>query len=120
MKDVINRLKESKQRCEDNDRKNGVEAGKNWAIRVAEWDELSRLNSEYEQLGADFISAIFAEWGGSNFFVKTVSPNDDSIDWNEWEEFWMEWYGRKDPTAYFVLGFWEGALSVFAEIEHQV
>jgi hypothetical protein len=122
MEDVIQRLRVSKQRCQDEAYREGEECGRSWAEDTAEADQLERL----ERLKADSQDwdRIFEKDNSPAEGLATVFDPDCGKGRWTYEDDWKNILGddgtsRIDQPA-FVRGFAEGALSVWNEVKNKL
>lgn len=101
----IARLRESKEKHVDRMRAQGHKYGKEWALEVAEYDQLERVAKLAEGLGG--------EWPASGAMYSLAEAIDESQrDYQMAEDLF-----RTDaPSDDQVEGFIEGAAEVFAEV----
>jgi hypothetical protein len=112
MKEVVERLRASKQRSEDRDENHGQGAGAEWARVEAEFDELKRI-------------ADHAERGGDRSLdtLRALIDPEREMDRSQWAEFWERhggWNELMTPSDAFADGFIEGAADVYAQVADQL
>jgi hypothetical protein len=126
MKDVINRLRASKKQFVNDQYQAGYDAGQEWAKDSADAGELILLRQWKNSAGNDW-NACFATgendaYGACEKFVFTIWPEHDG-DRQMAKEFWENnaSEGQSDhPEDTYVLGFAEGALAIWEEVEDQI
>jgi len=99
------RLRASKQSNGEAEHAEGVAVGKQWAIDVAEHDELKRVAAlaevDYDVGAMDLTAAI---------------EDDGQPSWNDMGDCMESTFGTRDPSTEIVNGFIEGAAEVFAQV----
>jgi hypothetical protein len=123
MKEVIDRLRTSKQKHESDQYNSGHEAGQEWAKSEAEAGELIRLE-KWRADGSDvwlsaFVTTGRDAWSSAEHFVFQIWPEDDGdrqAASNFWEQQGYEYY----PDDDFVHGFAEGALSIWDHVKDKL
>lgn len=106
----LERLRASRASKEETDRATGVAAGKQWALEVAEYDQLKRV----AELDPDEIYGECKDafgWGAQIVFAV-----DGNADRGDIARFCEEHLGVADPGPELVAGFVEGAIEVFDEV----
>ncbi|MDP6951334.1 MAG: hypothetical protein QGF53_01110 [Alphaproteobacteria bacterium] len=104
MDEVIERLRESKAAGDKSSEQDGFKQGVQWAKAQAPYEELKRV----------------AECGGPVYWPSTdmawilagIAVGDDKLEREGVEEWWC----GELPSDGFVIGFYEGASSVWAEV----
>jgi hypothetical protein len=101
------RLRRSRDRCDDENTSEGVDLGKSWALREAEYDQLERvstLNDEYTDLQDGVAWALF----------KAIEDDDD-LSLQDSREASVERFRSKSERVLdaMSLGFIRGASEVF-------
>jgi hypothetical protein len=126
MEDVIQRLRGSKQRAEDDQYREGEEAGRRWAENEAEADELARLESCRQAAGYDWDRLFYGSDAGvydvDEWLFFRIRPDCEG-DRSEARHFWEVVLGKEAHTAdnpSFVQGFVEGALGLWAEVKNRL
>jgi hypothetical protein len=108
MKDVVERLRASKEKHENIEHERGQKAGHLWACAQADFVDLEAIS--------DLVLPPFNVGGPS--YAALV---DDALgnDWRNGESLWMNDEGDKaeHPSDEYVFGFVESAAKVFAEVE---
>lgn len=127
-KEVIDRLRASRQKTEDAKKSEGEAFGRIWARGKAEADELERLKAYRDSIRPDEwddqfgIPANDPRFGIAPyvFFVETVT-DDDSTGRAEAARWWGEaMTGADYKNSRYVQGFIEGALEVWEAAEPQL
>lgn len=111
MSNVVERLRASKEACEEEDFNAGKTVGEKWAKEEAEYRDLTRIEEleESRQAGADL---------SANHIEKALDPD---IDRDEWREFWERVSGDSStPSPAFAEGFIAGAAAVWDEVADQL
>ncbi len=126
MQEVINRLRASKQKPEDERYNEGREAGQEWARNQAEAAELIRLEKLREHSGASDWEAFFTTgereaYGVPQHFVFQVFPEWDGSR-EASRDFWETQAGDDNgyPDDAFVRGFAEGALEIWDQVKGEL
>ena len=123
MEDVIQRLRVSRAKTDEQSDEEGREAGQGWAKDFAEAIELERLEKTKLACGYDWGKLFDPRMSDCNpqvDFVHWIRPEakDDS---NAVESFWEEALGDDDRDKAddpgFVFAFIEGALEVWGEVK---
>jgi len=104
----IERLRKSKEDAVESWNAVGNEAGKRWALEVAEYDDVVRVVSDSSE-----------GWHMRN--LVELTSGDEQASWDEVVEFWENWVGGilpddEDVTNAFIEGFREGVREVYDEI----
>jgi hypothetical protein len=101
MPTVIERLKASKQKAEQQDMTEGKRAGRTWAEQEASYPELRR------------VAKISDEAFGFETLKKAVDPDNNLSD----QEVWEEMFGKdSDLSEEYIEAFIDGAQELFHEI----
>ncbi len=118
---VVERLRESKTRGDAEQKKLGIEAGREWAKTGAEYQELRNLAKTFERAEPREQDCLFIVGSGNNLnggmlFLRAIRPGED-VD-AEYSDFWESAFGedQDDPDDELVQAFAEGALEVFNEV----
>ncbi len=111
MDQVIERLRKSKENVANTDKVSGHAAGRDWAMKRAQYDELARV-AALEMSG-------YPEHGWA-WPVLLVIAGDEDAARNEYEEFWKNEAGNDEPSDDFVLAFAQGAEEVFNEVDDKL
>jgi hypothetical protein len=111
MKEVIERLRASKERVEQRSRESGIECGKTWARQSAEYDELKRIAEWTTMEGVEVPYTLDALTG-------LIDPERE-MDRYSWHDFW-EKHGAGSVDDAFAEGFIEGAAEIFDEIADEL
>jgi hypothetical protein len=109
MDTVVERLRASKQKFENEENAKGHAAGRAWAMQGAEYDELERLNA-LDEVGFD------QTW--SYEICKVVYGEEVAA--QGCAEFWSKWGNRGEPSEDFAAAFAEGACEVFNEVQEKL
>jgi hypothetical protein len=134
MKDVVDRLRASKQKTQDRDRVEGGDQGREWAKTTADADELQNLAQAVDRAYLDGgVEAMFGliDTGRSRytpaekffFWINHGTTGDiDELDRQAAYEFWGTVLGDDNVPnkPAFVVGFAEGAIEVWREVEDQL
>ncbi|QDU60754.1 hypothetical protein Pan216_16050 [Planctomycetes bacterium Pan216] len=112
-KSLVERLRESKAKFEQDEQANGWEVGKQWAESAAEYGDLVRLSSLAPALTND----PYVELDPLGVYAA-IFP-DDGPDRTSSEEFWKEYSGAETayPTSDWLRGFVAGSAEVFQQVE---
>jgi hypothetical protein len=137
MKEVVARLRASKERVGNELYRRGIEVGKAWAMNHAEADELARLSEFYRECES-------SSWGWDGFFALPESAsaygNGERIAFailgedydgvrTAAEEFWDRateitrdrWRQEGELIdRFFVQGFADGALQIWSQVEDEI
>jgi hypothetical protein len=128
--DVIQRLRASKRRADDEQRKDGFEAGEAWAKDEAETDELERLERFLARLDGEPSfgrDEFFSDFGQKTYSTAeglyfALHPEDDR-DRRAAEHFWEEALGDNVELASndsFLRGFAEGAVELWQKYKDKL
>jgi hypothetical protein len=121
MDDVIQRLRASKMRGDDEAYRQGEEAGRSWAGRYAEAHELKRLADLYEEAQAsrrwDWVEGDAL--GIANHVLARMQ-GERSISRTESEEFWDQCLGERYPEGSLLEGFVAGASGLWGEVRDRL
>jgi hypothetical protein len=131
MNEVIERLRASRQRTEERRAREGIEAGRQWAMKEAEAEQLERLADFYERVQSD-------SWGWGGFFDPPPQLNPfsgaqrlafeilelDEEDWDDGasKQFWRSAIGDDgtDITSEFAESFVVGALEIWDQVKNKL
>jgi hypothetical protein len=121
MKEVIDRLRASKQKHESDQYKEGHEAGREWAKNEAEAGELIRLEKLHDacspaEWGQFFWTSDRDAYGAAELFVFKIWPDDDG-DRDAARNFWDGQGHEEYPDDDFVRAFAEGALEIWGHVK---
>lgn len=108
MQDFRERLKQSREKYLAQNTVEGTEAGREWAKKTAEYEELKRLHDVWEKVSTNTSNDDLSER-----FLGVVDPE------NNYEDFWGDHFGPGTPPDEFVQCFAHGALSIFNEFTTQ-
>jgi hypothetical protein len=126
MNDVIARLKGSKSKGRDGAQQRGLEAGRTWARRHAEVEELRRLErwtSSTDDWAEELTRDDHVAFGPHHGLVETIRGEPCSRP--DVDEFWERGTGQDltrgdvDKPS-FLEGFVDGALAVWGQVKDQV
>lgn len=126
MNDVIQRLRASKQQCDDENYKDGFLVGQEWAKNSAEARELQNLDRVRSSIRDDewtFETDESSAYGAWEWLYFQMFPEHDR-ERVESEGFWA--YVLKDEDdprrfdAGFLRGFAEGALDIWNQVKNQL
>lgn len=127
MSDVIQRLRASKLEQTSQEHTEGVQEGRDWATRYADFPELQRLSAWWDRSSEDDREATFTTGDtdafGSGAYIATIITGEDRPNRALVDEFWDQALGDDDNRRFndgFVRGFVDGALSVWEEVKDQV
>lgn len=126
---VIERLRLSRQESDERNRELGEEAGRDWALQDAEYEELEALQDFHDDMernpyGHDW-EALFAgdadhDPAGALF---AAIRSETEVDWNACNEFWVGVGGISQgrvKAPEFFRGFAEEALEVWDEVQRRL
>jgi hypothetical protein len=116
MKEVVERLRASKVRVQEEAFQSGQDYGRTWAKTNAEFDELQRI-AESEQ-SEEFQRAIDND-DGVETLQRLIDPQEE-MDRSDWESFWERHANVQPPSEVFARGFVDGAAEVYNEIADQL
>jgi hypothetical protein len=126
MDDVVQRLRASKQRIEDEQYQEGEEAGRRWAENEAEADELSRLEQCRQGAGYDWARLFYQResqaYSADEWLFFRIRPEFEG-DREEARLFWEDVLGEDahlTDIPSFVQGFAEGALGLWGEVKDRL
>jgi hypothetical protein len=124
MKEVIDRLRASKQKHENEQYNGGHEAGQEWARNEAEAGELIRLEKFHDACGPSDWGRFFwtsdrDAYGAAENLVFRIWPDDDR-DRDAASNFWESQGHEEYPDDEFVRGFAEGALEIWDQVKNQL
>lgn len=112
IKAVVARLKASQRRHDAESENRGEHEGRNWAARYAEAVELRRIAKAVQ---GEF---DFSEGEAALELIKVVDPDSSGQDCLD---FWGGICGERGvPDDFFVVGFANGAASLWAEVESEL
>lgn len=126
MKDVIARVRASKETADQREQKAGFQTGESWAKSHAEYTQFQALASLYGSTGNEW-DAWFDDDGESSAYTAAqrlyfiLFPEDDRAR-HAAKDFWEGVVDDVDgdPDGAFVRGFAEGVLNVWHTIEEEV
>lgn len=113
MNAMIERLRKSKERASNEEQVRGHAAGRAWAQGMAEFDELRRLKAGYGE-GTGVVDDFFPK------HVLEVIRDDGNESWDEVNHWWSAHADEEGASTMFAVGFVEGALEAFGEVEDQL
>jgi hypothetical protein len=124
MKDVINRLRASKEQFKGDQHQAGHDAGESWAKNEAEAGDLIQLDNFRGRAGTDWDACFWDmpndAYSTAEKFFFSVWPEHDG-ERSEANEFWERQGFEKDhPVGDYVRGFAEGALSVWDDVKDEL
>lgn len=114
---AVARLRESKARTII---QAGTDAGRHWAMKMAEADEVERLASQVEL--ENWCVGVWDAYGMSGNVVLIIRPDDDG-DRCAAKEFWEEVLGGDDALSEnedFLAAFCEGAVAFYRAHEDEI
>ncbi|MGE0358925.1 MAG: hypothetical protein AB7P08_18620 [Burkholderiales bacterium] len=113
MNAMVDRLRKSKERADNEDQVRGHAAGRVWAQGKAEFDELLRLKAAYgEDTGA--VDDFFPK------HVLEVILGAGAESWDDVAKWWNDNADEESASTMFAVGFVEGAIEAFEEVEEQL
>ncbi len=101
------RLRMQRAECEEDEQRDGYEAGTQWANVHAAYKQLRALAKWVEADGLDTEDDDSSLAGAIYHVAVDDRPNHGDI-----EEFWAKFSGSRSPSASFLAGFCEGAVDV--------
>ena len=113
MEDVIERLRASKQANEEEEKKSGHEAGRQWAMKFAEYHQLERV-VEIDWEGVDSLDQV------PHHVLAMAAMADDEAGYHDVENFWKETVGVRIPTGVLISAFQDGVLEVWQEVSTKI
>jgi len=120
MKDVIERLKVSREKGANAAYKSGFEAGQKWAREKAEAPQLERLERRRDPQHDWYFTEGSSAYGACEHFYFIIEPDQDGDRGAArvfWEQVGLE-EESKDETV--VQGFAEGAMDVWDEVKDKI
>ena len=129
MADVVERLRASKRKSDNEEYQAGHKEGREWAEGHAEAAELERLKAlrdQYEREPTYNWEWFFSGEGQSQFSVGqtlyfAINPvAEEDRDYSAAGEFWESVASTDDPDSEFVRGFADGAIDLWIEVQDQL
>lgn len=118
MQQVIERLRASRMKSDDQLYTNGVKSGRIWATRYAELVELEKLNEIWN--GGDDWQEDKHSRSSASRILEAMNPNKYEADVPLQCEFWSQ-HGESDYPKYeYVRGFCDGALEVYNSVKDKL
>lgn len=117
MQDVVERLRASKRKADDEGYKVGHAAGASWAKSEAEAVELERLD-EHGETFKGYIGVGSSAYSPAEQLAGIIAgdPEFENFDRHEAASFW-EMVGEEAPGESYLAGFIDGALEVWGEVK---
>jgi hypothetical protein len=125
LNEVIDRLRASKRKFENEQYQAGHEAGQDWAKDEAEAGELICLSNARHQIGTDWDdhfsdNEVRSAYSASELFTFIVWPEHDG-DRSSADDFWeRRGFEGDHPVGEYVRGFSDGALSIWDQVSHEL
>lgn len=130
--EVVDRLRDSKKRGDDEMSQSGFTAGAEWAKSSAEAAELKRLERFHERIRREtkFDSDWWLTDDGESAYSRAellafeiLGSNDGDCDRHEAASFWEQAIGPDNGNLHegaYLWGFAKGALDVWSKVEAQL
>lgn len=116
MNAAIERLRKSKESFLEEAKERGRSEGTSWAMHQAEYAELQRLATDWEQMESTETGDAF---GAPGVFLRIIAA-DGHVDRQDIDDFWTNLDAEVPEDQYssdFWDGFIEGALEVFDQLD---
>ena len=106
--DPLARLRASKNEFEEQEAKDGAKAGRRWAEEDAEYSQLSRLMTAFDD------DALAGELTPDE--VCSAMDPEERLDGRELDNFWVNNVGEQHPSSECLAAFIEAAVAVAREV----